>query len=522
MPYWGGCYYWDGNYYYWGGYRYSSTFDRFDLDPFLYRRFDYVERPNANSVPIFFPPSPPPIGAPMPPKKQPILRTSAPADLAGYVYEPFYAPLSTRLSEQDLTKKLMSRLESYRTKRGILRVELQQKLDSTKDISAAERVQQLENFAHEQTPRLIELENSAEQLRSDLLRGGLVGLFSGTGNWNDTRGWRLDGNMTTGIREKTLVYEFLIMRAAVFYQEGLSPAQRRLLREVAMELQVEAFKPTGKEEAKPDEALLFFSPETARIHIPDDPPADLSAKITLYQNEKARLKTELRDTLYQYDNAPDSKRVQALKQLAAEQAASIASLDVLADDIRTGLAALPKPPGPTTAPAFPPELAARISAYHKEKYVLQKLLQSKLDEIRKRFAPESINLSPKSTNLDSQTYQLDSAARISEEAMKQIREAVAQLNLQNAQRFADLNKEKEAIRSDVANFAASHRIADGEQSVQSLIRVFLTALREEESWQPYQDYRTVVYQSGLSPEQRRLLFEIALEKLALPLPEGEF
>jgi len=84
-----------------------------------------------------------------------------------------------------------------------------------------------------------------------------------------------------------------------------------------------------------------------------------------------------------------------------------------------------------------------------------------------------------------------------------------------------LNEEKEAIRSEVARFAATHRESDGEKSVQTLIRNFLDSMREEEAWQPYQDYRTAVYQPGLSPEQRRLLFEIALEKLALPLPDGE-
>jgi hypothetical protein len=443
--------------------------------------------------------------------------------LANYVYEPFYAPLSTRLSEQDLTKKLMTRLDSYRAKRTALQTELQQKIDSLKEATSSERTQQLADFSREQTPHIAELENAAEQLRSDLLRGGLVGLFSGTGDWNQSRTWKLGEGWLAQPRDKNLVFEFLVVRAAVFYQDGLSPAQRRLLREVAMELQVEAFKPTDKAKPQADEALLYFSPETARIRITDDFPAELSTKIAAYQTEKSRLKTELRDTLYQYDSSSSAKRAQMLKQLAETQATAFTALDVLADDIRTDLAALPKQAGPATAPAFPPELAARISAYHKEKLEMQKVFQAKLEEIRQRYAPESAGLRQKTTDDGKPTYQLeDTADQVPEESMQQIRTAIASLNKQNASHFADLNKEKELIRSEVARFAAAHRDTDGERSVQSLIRAFLDAKHDAEAWQPYEVYRTAVYQPGLSSEQRRLLFEVAMEKLALPLPDGEF
>ncbi|MFT3870095.1 MAG: hypothetical protein QM715_16730 [Nibricoccus sp.] len=523
-PYWGGCYYWGGNYYFWGGHRYSPFYDQFFYDPLFSNYYDGYARRGSNlrETPIFFPPIPPPIGAPPPPKRSPVERAAAPKDLASHVYEPFYAPLSTRLYSKDLSKKLLSRLENYRTKRSALQTELQQKLASLKDAPAAERVTQLEAFSREQTPRIVELEATAEQLRSDLLHGGLVGFISGTGDWNETRQWRLGGSQSPEARTKTLIYEFLVMRAAVFYQEGLSPAQRRLLREVAMELQVEAFKPNVKETSlKGEEKWLYFSPETARIHIPTDVPEELEAKIALYQNEKNRLKTELRDAIYQYDNSSESKRTQALKQLAEQQATAIASLDLLADDIRAGLAALPKPPGPSTGPAFPPELSARINSYRKEKQALQKTVQARLEEIRTELAPQSKGMRPKSSTSDL-SYQLEGGSRVPPGNLDKMREAVNQLNKENAQRFAQLDREKESIRSAVAAFAAAHRTAEGAPSVASLLSAFLTALREEESWQPYTDYQTAVYQPGLSPEQRRLFFEIALEKLALPLPEGEF
>ena len=44
---------------------------------------------------------------------------------------------------------------------------------------------------------------------------------------------------------------------------------------------------------------------------------------------------------------------------------------------------------------------------------------------------------------------------------------------------------------------------------------------KQETWQNYGEYQTAVFQPGLSPEQRRLLFDAAIEKLSLPLPGGE-
>jgi len=525
-PYWGGYYYCNGDYYYWGGQRYLSdtgSFGRYPFFPGPGHDYPDERQSSGKTSPVFFPPSAPPIGAPVPPKQPAGERTVAPAELANYVYEPFYGPLGTRLAAKDLTKKLLLRLDAYQTRRRALQNELQEKLGSLKDAPTTDRIQKLETFAREQTPHIAELEATADQLRSDLLRSGLIGLFSGTGNWNQSRNWALGQGPLARPREQTLVYEFLVMRAAVFYQEGLSSAQRRLLREVAMEVQVEAFKPKAQEGTKNESSLVFFSPETARISVSDDWPADLLAKIDAYQSEKSAIKTELRDVLYQEDSGSSTHRAQALKQLAEDQTPRLAALEGLAEDIRAGLSRLPKQPGPSAPPAFPPALAARISAYQTEKLNIQKLIQSKLDEIRTRLAPEAMSLTRKSADeTSSATYKLEGTPHFPEEKIALVREAVADLNRQNAQRFDALNKERDALRDEVARFASAHPDMTGERSVHTLLHDFFTALREEETWQPYQDYQTAVYQPGLSPEQRRLLFEVALEKLALPLPDGEF
>jgi hypothetical protein len=44
---------------------------------------------------------------------------------------------------------------------------------------------------------------------------------------------------------------------------------------------------------------------------------------------------------------------------------------------------------------------------------------------------------------------------------------------------------------------------------------------QQESEAAFRDYRTAVFEPGLSLEQRRLLFDSAVEQLNLPLPAGE-
>jgi len=50
---------------------------------------------------------------------------------------------------------------------------------------------------------------------------------------------------------------------------------------------------------------------------------------------------------------------------------------------------------------------------------------------------------------------------------------------------------------------------------------FSEAVQQLETWRNYRYYQVAVFEPGLSPEQRRLLFDFAVEKLAPPLPAGE-
>ena len=432
---------------------------------------------------VFFPPSPPPLGS-VPAAVDPgDLRLAVPADLAPFVTEPFYAPLSAHLASPDphdwLADRQKQQLEGYRASKGALQAELLARLYTLRDVDAASRRQALEKFAREQTPRLVELENRAEQLRTDLIGDGNDGNAGGQGI-SDGPG--------------ALAEE---MRAAVFYGSGLSPAQRRLLREIVVETDEGAPREASP---GPDGRWLFFSPETARVQLPPALPAELAAKVDAYENLKNTLKSELRAALGESGRSyVISSRAQQLAALAERQEPRFATLEQLAEDIRGRLQGLIA--DPLHAPRLPslsPELEERISAYRKAKLDLQKALLAKVQEVTGREAAT------------------DSAAM-----QDRVQQAIAAFTRENSLRYAALEKAKEEIRSDLAHVASAHPNGPGnDQSADRLLKNFTDSLQQHELWRLYYEYRIAVFEPGLSPEQRRLLYASTVERLVLPLPGG--
>jgi hypothetical protein len=125
-------------------------------------------------VRVFFPPLPPPLGMALLPPAPRVVQLNAPGELAGFVNEPFYAPLSARLASREAGAQLDGeqerRLESFRANKTALQTELKARLYTLRESDPAARRQALEAFAREQTPQLIELERTAEDLRSELAR----------------------------------------------------------------------------------------------------------------------------------------------------------------------------------------------------------------------------------------------------------------------------------------------------------------------------------------------------------------
>lgn len=444
---------------------------------------------------FFFPPDPPPLGTELRLFRPLPAGAPAPTEMAAFVNEPFYPVLSIRLAAEDLPRRLQLGLDAYRAAKIELQNELRSRIARLKGAESGARQQELRELARAQTPRIAALEATAGQLRSDLQRGGLYGLFAGRGDWNEYRKWRLGSSSGEKPRPDSLRMEYEVLRAAVCYQEGLAPAQRRLVRELAMEVQAELRQIEASPAAPADPSLIFFLPETSRVRLPADLPGVLAKKIASFLAAKTELKAELRATLFQWDSKSGDERTQALAQLAAKQAPRIAALEESAEEIRCDLANVADMPGAPAPPALPPELEARISTYREHKLELLKVLQAML------AAP-------------------DSPARSSGKPSR-VQEQVETFNRENAARFAALKTERNGIRETLAESMRALGTARDQKSINDLLEEFENSRQQQEVWDRYRDYQAAVLMPGLSPEQRRLLFDAAVEELALPLPGGE-
>lgn len=470
----------------------------FDLVRFNNESADHYYVTRSIQLPpeyYFFPPDPPPLGTALRLFYPASTGMPAPPELAEYVNEPFYPILGIRLAAEDLPRRLQLGLAAYRAAKVELQNELRAKIARLKDADAATRQQELASLARAQTPRVVELEATAAQLRTDLQRSGLSGVLAGRGDWNEDRSWHLAADREEKATKDTLHLEFEVMRAAACYQEGLSPAQRRLVREIAMELQAEIQQSGVSAQSRPNVSWFFFSPETARIRVPADLPAAVAGQIAAFVAEKKQLKAELREALRSSDAAAADERMRALKQLAARQAPRIAALEELAEEIRLGLAQAPDMPGPPAPPPLPGDLATRISAYRSHKLDLLKVLHAEL-------------------------VQPTPSSRSRERAVA-VQDQVAAINREYAAQFAWLKTEKDGIREALAQFVRSSDVRRDRKSIDDLLEEFENARQAQEVWDRYRDYEAAVLLPGLSPEQRRLLFDAAVEKLALPLPAGE-
>ncbi|MEO7414230.1 MAG: hypothetical protein ABIZ81_12825, partial [Opitutaceae bacterium] len=151
-------------------------------------------------LPIYFPPVPPLLGAPVPLPALSLSRrsTPAPAALAEYVNEIFYAPLSTRMQEKQFTTRQREKLKTYRAAKVALQNELRTRLAELQGVDPSTRTQLLAEFNRGQAPRLAQLEKMAEDLRHDLIHGEF---FQSNVDWNAIRGWRLGDSKFNGAND---------------------------------------------------------------------------------------------------------------------------------------------------------------------------------------------------------------------------------------------------------------------------------------------------------------------------------
>jgi hypothetical protein len=460
---------------------------------------------------IFFPPTPPPLDQPVTPISAVAPAPFAPpADLAPYVGECFYPQLGSCLALGQLNDKLRSRLDAYRAEKRALQNELRAELDRASAADATARRTALETLARKQAARLDALERTAERLRRDL--------EIENGDWSAWRLWHLGDGERRGDSPGEIA---AVMRAYAYFDDSLSLAQRELLREIAMELSVAADTTANATAAQP---FVFFSPAPARVTLRDDVPAPLAARIAAFQNRKAALKKQLYDAIFAEDRAMPIFRVLSLKTLAGKQAAPLAELEATAEEIRRGLAELPATTPPAARSPLPAALTRRIFDLVHARAALQREAGAAVDaivgrsknlpvRITYRFDPDALRFTV-FPNYRAQNPPPAATAK----KIDAIRAEISAIADDYGRRLADSVNERDAIRRDVAEAIRDNRPAAVEATLNTAVRLGLQA----ENAEGYRLYRLAVFEPGMSPEQRRLLFDAALEQLALPLPAGAY
>ncbi|MFZ9838833.1 MAG: hypothetical protein ACO3JJ_09905 [Opitutaceae bacterium] len=476
------------------------------------RDFSRPDRGYVQRVPIFFPPTPPPLGRALPPAPPAEGRLAAPVELAAHANEPFYPQLATRLATKSLPTRLRERVDAYRARKAALTEELRVELARAQALPAAERGAALGDLARRQREPLRALEVEAEELRRDLQVGD--------NTWGALRQWRLSNDERRGFSPIEIAQ---VMRSYAFYQNGLLPAQRRLLREIALELQAAG---ETAESAAVNQPYLFFPPEPARVLPPEDLPPEVATRLAAYQARKAALKKELFDAVYAHDGqAFPWLRGNTMGALARRQEVALAELEQLAEEIRLGLAGNPEPAPLAERTPLPPVLQERVAALLRDVALTQQSAGARIEALlagardlpvqtNYRFDPEGIRfvVVPLRNERGAKPAAPDTPARISA-----LRESISAVAEDYGRRLAGFINERDAIRAEAGALLQLGRADRLDQALQTAMRV----ANARETQEVYRDYRTALFAPGLSPEQRRLLFDHVIVRLELPLPRGE-
>lgn len=469
---------------------------------------------------IFFPPAVPVYGEALPEEPSRVAgpRLPAPSELADFVNEFFYPALSVRLFDDSLPRRTEARLDAYRALRSQLLNELADQLTAVSDTEQEPRTAELRVFAAEQNPRIRSFETEAEQLRREVIDGRFIDRRA---DWNRSRRWFLGATkFPNDWAEREAEYQ--VVRAAAFGWDGWLVEQRGLLVELAYELRARARASRPIPPPKTDDAMaMFFSPAMARMRLPPKLPPELVALIGRFNQEKAALKRELRDTVFATDKVAREERLTVVTALAESQWPRFAPLEALAEEIRIGLAALPVP-RLSAPPHVPPPLLARIDKYMADRQAFIRDFNQAMKAAAESVAPPQ---------LDGKLSEDERVQRVRQhnEERAALRERVAkQFQIHSQSRFEVLRADYDQIQISLKLVAAAQFDPETGKPLTSetLLRAYSLAMDKFQAFGReeviYRGYRTAMLMPGLSPEQRRLLFGAALVGLAQPLPLGEF
>lgn len=437
---------------------------------------------------MFFPPAPPALGAEVSVAAA-SRRSSTPEVLRAFVTEPFYAQLAARVvhvSGEPDRKELLEteefvRLDFFLGLRSALIGEIYERFDPILKLAPKVRPEAFASVAQAQQARFEEMEQTAEWLRKHLAR---------TDSWDEHRRWRLNRGELQLPREKTFVLEYEVVRAAAYYQEGFSPEQRWLIRELAIEMN-EAIATEGR--LVESELVFFFSPDTARILRPRDAPVELEALIASYIAQKRRLKDELREIIYRSDaQLVPQLRAETVRELSGAQVGAIAGLEAVAEEIRTGIARLPDYRRFVGG--------VRLSAALEERLVAFSASAKQIEKDRNTYIVQRLR-----------EERAGKTGGIDREALNAtVVRARAAFELEQSDRLMAHERMVDALFADLAAALPPEERVRLNGSPEVAVRDFLERRNEQDG---YADYDLAVLEPGLSAPQRRLLLGAALSRL---------
>lgn len=450
--------------------------------------------PAGRPLRIVFPANPPPLGEPLKPWNDAAIPADAEiAALLGETLEPYFAPLSTHLIEPDkkIKKPLQDRLQAYRDSRHRLLTGLRDRITALIAADAATRQQELSALELLQRADLEKLEVEAEKLRAELTRKI---------SWFAQREWRLGKGDLKRPREQLRKLESQLLRAAAYYQDGLSPAQRRLGLEAALLLDTPV--PTENEMSESSRALLFFSPDLLRMPSPAGATTEVASTFRQYCAAKDALREQLRNAIYESEVESDSARLRKFQRLAIEQEPKLSALDDLANSIRSQLAASPSFRRASPPRQLPPDLEGRIAEYTATK---QKILMDYLAVMRSVVA----TLPAADPG--------DAASRIRRQ--ERIEKAKSDYLAKQAATMQHLDRLLRETCSQLSRVVAAEEPSAAAISDDAQLLEFVGRHRQE---QAAYEFDLAAFEPGLSPAQRRLLFAGAVVRLDLPFGGTEF
>jgi hypothetical protein len=454
---------------------------------------------------IYFPPEAPPLDPDLviSPAGPPLV--AAPDRLHDFAYEPFYAPLATLYAERALERARRSEVEDYLRARREHERELIGRLAAVEGLEPDARSAGLREFAREQTPALARLEERALELRPRLVSGRWFG--DTTADWNATRLWRLGRDTDVRARSQYLVFEYQVMKAAPFYEVGLSAAQRRLLREVAAEMGAGVSR--SRADAA-DDGFVFFQPETARVRLPSALPPRVEAMVSEFLAAKAALRADLREAVFEADAIfASATRRARLSDVARRHQPRFDAIEASAEAIRSALDEGRLVQRIAAPPPLPTRLAAVLAAYEDGMRRLEDELDDHVEETIARELPPHFSSRMEER---SRPYKW---ARIRQREEPAFREKHRARFEEVDRLLVEFEEWIEALAdTDARAIELLAGVADAAWSADEFIR----ARRRAEGLYLYD---AAVFEPGLSPEQRRLLFAGALARLRLPLPEGQ-